>query len=70
MAPTLSVVDAAGKYRWERQRTGIYCSVVAAAAGGSTRFVAAEWGKGVHDEKSTCPYGCYTLHYRIDVIRL
>jgi hypothetical protein len=41
------VVDAAGKYRWEKQHTGIYSSVVAAAAGGSTRFVAAEWGKGV-----------------------
>jgi hypothetical protein len=30
----------------------------------------AEWGKGIHDEKSTCKVGCYELHFRIDVVRL
>ncbi len=26
-----------------------------------------EWGKGSHSERSTCPDGCYTIHYNIDV---
>ncbi len=26
-----------------------------------------EWGKGSHSERSTCPDGCYTIHYTIDV---
>jgi photosystem II stability/assembly factor-like uncharacterized protein len=41
------VAKAGGKFQWDRQREGIHSSVVAASAGGITRFVAAEWGKGV-----------------------
>jgi hypothetical protein len=27
----------------------------------------AEWGRGSYDERSTCPVGCYTLHYQTEV---
>lgn len=34
----------------------------------SNEFVSAnEWGKGSHDPRSTCPDGCYTIHYTVDV---
>ena len=36
-----------GKFRWEQKRAGIYSSVVVASGNGTTRFIAAEWGKGV-----------------------
>jgi hypothetical protein len=26
-----------------------------------------EWGKGSHFDRSTCPEGCYTIYYTIDV---
>lgn len=28
------------------------------------------WGQGAHDDRSTCPDGCYTLHYTVDVTPL
>ena len=28
------------------------------------------WGSGAHDDRSTCPDGCYTLHYTIDATPL
>jgi hypothetical protein len=38
------------------------------ASGGSLEYTSAnEWGKGAHDVKSSCPDGCYTIHFRIDV---
>ncbi|MGZ5503242.1 MAG: WD40/YVTN/BNR-like repeat-containing protein [Chthoniobacterales bacterium] len=37
----------AGKPQWVRRRAGVHSSVVATFSGGSTRFFAAEWGKGV-----------------------
>lgn len=40
-------VPAGGNFRWELERPGIHSSVVVASAGNTTRFVAAEWGKGV-----------------------
>ncbi|CAG0932451.1 hypothetical protein TFLX_02592 [Thermoflexales bacterium] len=34
----------------------------------SNEFVSAnEWGKGSHSRRSTCPDGCYTIHYTIAV---
>lgn len=34
----------------------------------SKEYVSAnEWGKGSHSDRSSCPDGCYTIHYNIDV---
>lgn len=38
---------AGGGYKWVSQRAGVYPSAVVASSGGTTRFFAAEWGKGV-----------------------
>ncbi len=35
-----------GQFRWESTRPGVYASVIAATAGGTTHFFAAEWGQG------------------------
>ena len=38
------------------------------ASGGSLEFTSAnEWGRGSHDVKSSCPDGCYTIHFRTEV---
>jgi hypothetical protein len=37
-------------------------------SGSSLEFTSAnEWGRGAHDVRSSCPDGCYTIHFRIDV---
>lgn len=42
------VPGSGGGFAWSRVRTGVFSSVAATApAGGTTRFFAAEWGKGV-----------------------
>jgi photosystem II stability/assembly factor-like uncharacterized protein len=41
------VLRANGKAEWVRRREGVHSSVVVAASGGTTRFFAAEWGRGV-----------------------
>ncbi len=33
-------------------------------------FDTANWGQGAHNNRSTCPDGCYTIYYTIDVIEL
>lgn len=34
----------------------------------SKEYVSAnEWGRGSHSDRSSCPDGCYTIHYTIDV---
>ena len=40
-------VITGGQPQWVQRRPGVHSSVVVAAAGGHTRFMAAEWGKGV-----------------------
>jgi hypothetical protein len=29
-----------------------------------------EWGKGAHSDRSSCPDGCYTIHYTVSVVWL
>jgi len=41
------VSAADGTFEWVRRRSGVHSSVVVAAAGGTRRFFAAEWGAGV-----------------------
>ncbi|MBA2622951.1 MAG: hypothetical protein H0U88_04935 [Chthoniobacterales bacterium] len=41
------VLQPNGKAAWLRRRAGVHSSVVVTASGGSTRFFAAEWGRGV-----------------------
>jgi hypothetical protein len=41
------VLGASGNFRWERQRQGVYSSVVVASAGTVTRFMAGHWGKSI-----------------------
>lgn len=36
-----------GGFEWVRRRPGVHSSVVVAASGGTVRFIAAEWGRGV-----------------------
>jgi hypothetical protein len=36
-----------GQAEWAQRRADVYCSVVVAAANGTTRFFAAQWGTGV-----------------------
>src|SRR6185436_8850289 len=41
------VVAAGGTPQWVQRRPGVHSSVIAAVAGGTVRFVAAEWGQRV-----------------------
>jgi photosystem II stability/assembly factor-like uncharacterized protein len=43
------VLQPSGQPEWIRRRPGMHSSVVLVASGGTRRFIAAEWGKGVFD---------------------
>ena len=41
------VAKTGGGFEWVARKTGLFASVVMASTGGTTRFYASEWGKGV-----------------------
>ena len=48
-ATTEGLYQRSGAAQWSRRRTGVHSSVVVASRAGTTRFFAAEWGRGVYE---------------------